>query len=203
LWYDLTQGIGAKWKTFFVDLEMGCGLRVDLDSHIWLLHHLFLHELNQEIWEWGETWNAHKLRIRNERQTSPHDLFSYGVFTHGLYSPFPETDPLDNVATLDEALEYGIDWADWEEPMLRRHHIGANGLTEADDDGEAYDANPVRGVEVPDAHCPLDIDNRQELEMHLSQIFGLDWQRCRNLHHQEHIWLEALVFCQNISDQFG
>lgn len=64
LWYDVTQGIGSKWKSFFVQLEMEYELKVDNNNHIWLLHNLFLDGFNSELQEWGKAWNSHKLRVR-------------------------------------------------------------------------------------------------------------------------------------------
>jgi hypothetical protein len=179
------------------------GLRVDLDSHSWLLHHLFLAGLNSEIWEWGETWNAHKLRIRHERQTSPRDLFSFGVITHGLYSPHPNALAGRDIATLDEAVEYGIDWADWEETNLRQHHLTANGIeAEEVDDAEPFDANPIPGIHVPRSECPIDDEGLRNIESHLRERFGSNWRSARNMFHREQVWFEALSFCQLHYEQF-
>ena len=49
LWFDFTAGIGSKWKMFFQELEYQAELDVDLPSHIWLIHYLFLDSLNQDI----------------------------------------------------------------------------------------------------------------------------------------------------------
>jgi hypothetical protein len=35
LWYDFTNGVGGKWKEFFIDLEINHGL-LGLPSHILL-----------------------------------------------------------------------------------------------------------------------------------------------------------------------
>ena len=46
IWYDVTEGFGGKWKDFFTDLEANEGLDVDNQAHIWLLHHLYLDDIN-------------------------------------------------------------------------------------------------------------------------------------------------------------
>ena len=48
VWYDVTKGFGEKWKEFFTDLEANEGLDVDNPAHLWLLHHLFLNNINQD-----------------------------------------------------------------------------------------------------------------------------------------------------------
>ncbi|KAJ7796811.1 hypothetical protein B0H14DRAFT_2390310, partial [Mycena olivaceomarginata] len=67
LWYDVTHGFGFKWKKFFFDLEVNHGLNPSIAAHIWLLHHLFLHCIDQDAQEWAEAWNSHNLQIRGER----------------------------------------------------------------------------------------------------------------------------------------
>jgi hypothetical protein len=59
-------GFGEKWKSFFDHLEFYDALDHNSDSHIWLLHYLFLPAINYDALEWAESWNMHVLSIRNE-----------------------------------------------------------------------------------------------------------------------------------------
>lgn len=34
LWFDVTNGFGYKWKDFFLDLELQCGLNPTFPAHI-------------------------------------------------------------------------------------------------------------------------------------------------------------------------
>ena len=71
LWVEVGQIIVAKWKPFFEGLEGRHGLRVDSAGHIWLLHHLFLHLLNDNIMEWAEHWNAHVMCLKGQKDRAP------------------------------------------------------------------------------------------------------------------------------------
>lgn len=50
---EVGRNIVWKWKLFLQDLETRHGLRVDNDGHVWLLHHLYLDLLNEQIMEWA------------------------------------------------------------------------------------------------------------------------------------------------------
>ncbi|KAJ7657961.1 hypothetical protein B0H17DRAFT_1163291 [Mycena rosella] len=71
LWCDVTHGFGRKWSNFFLSLEFSCGLRPDEDTHVWLLHHLFLDAINQDARDWAQTWKPTKFAIEN--------LEAYGI----------------------------------------------------------------------------------------------------------------------------
>lgn len=193
LWYDVTQGLGAKWKMFFTMLEMERGLNINNDYHIWLLHYLFLDMLNTELQEWGQAWNSHKIRLKRERQASPLELFQIGVMTHGLFSPgasiavgaeFPDGEAVD---------DYGIDWEAWEDATLRNHHIAENQLME----DEASLDNPgvvlAQEVVVPDTTAPFDAPGEVNLHNHLVTQFG-DWQGIQSMVERRLLWDVALNF---------
>ncbi|KAJ7432236.1 hypothetical protein B0H11DRAFT_1760792, partial [Mycena galericulata] len=84
LWCDVAWGFGRKWSNFFLTLEFSCGLRPNLDAHIWLIHHLFLPTINQDAVDWAQTCNAHKIHFNNEQTRSPHDMFFFGMIQNGL-----------------------------------------------------------------------------------------------------------------------
>lgn len=46
--YGATWQAGLAWKDFFQCLEAHEGLDPDLESHMWLLHHLFLDAINED-----------------------------------------------------------------------------------------------------------------------------------------------------------
>lgn len=71
LWVDVTLGFGGKWKHFFQDLEAYDALNSGNDNHIWLLHHLFLEAVNDDIHDWIGAWNNCVLAIRGVCSHSP------------------------------------------------------------------------------------------------------------------------------------
>ncbi|KAG2359705.1 hypothetical protein BDR07DRAFT_1452229 [Suillus spraguei] len=95
-------GFGAKWKDFFQSLEAHDGLNPDLDSHMWLLHHLFLDAINEDAIEWAEAWNNHVMSIRGDRHTVHMICFS------------------------SRMLENGIDWESINDCRLIDHHHANN-----------------------------------------------------------------------------
>ncbi|KAM6496392.1 hypothetical protein JOM56_009098, partial [Amanita muscaria] len=75
LWVEVGRAIVSKWKPFFESLERHHGLDVDSAGHIWLLHHLYLRALNEEILGWAEHWNSHTMRLKHEANKSPRQMF--------------------------------------------------------------------------------------------------------------------------------
>ncbi|KAJ7178681.1 hypothetical protein C8R43DRAFT_942299 [Mycena crocata] len=162
LWCDVTRGFGRKWCNFFHTLEVSCGLRPDLNVHIWLIHHLFLPGINQDAQDWARTWNEHKIWFDNERTRSPCDLFFFGMIENGLrgFEDAPETLDDDEVDDLDA---YGVDWEDLNDADIMAHHVEVNADQEPDM-GNAY--NPVSNdrphqlshVEVVEPACPFTVE---------------------------------------------
>ena len=192
LWYDLTHGIGSKWKNFFVDLELYWGLDTDNDEHIWLLHYLSMDSLNEELTEWGETWNYHKLRIRDERQRSPTDMFMFGVMTKGLYAPYQHFNSQLDTVQEEELPEYGVDWDDWDLYALREHHVEQNELNQVSAEEDRAD-DRHRQISIPEAAFMLDTSQIEALEHRLSQIG--QWRSNRSMALRREVWVGAIDFC--------
>lgn len=125
LWVDVTAQVGAKWADFFSTLELHHGLDINDSFHIWLLHHLFLPEINQELSFFVDSWNQHKITMRNGPSRSPADMFGFDMIVHGVRG-----DPL-NDAMGDEELEvYGVDWEALRDDSVRAMHAANNPITE-------------------------------------------------------------------------
>ncbi|KAI6107385.1 hypothetical protein EDD16DRAFT_1712445 [Pisolithus croceorrhizus] len=90
-----------------------CNDRTD-PNHLWVLHHLFLDEVNADCTVFCEEWNAHPISGEGHGQ-SPDDLWFMGQLEHGMY--------MDDAATIhpDVYPHYGVknsqaqDDADWED----------------------------------------------------------------------------------------
>ena len=117
LWVNITAQIGASWAEAFRDLEVTHGLDINNTHHIWLLHHLFLQSLNQQLAFFAESWNQHQMQIRDGPNRSPADMFGFDMLVHGLRG-----DQLPDFVEphmTDEELEvYGVDWE-----ALQNDHI--------------------------------------------------------------------------------
>lgn len=108
LWVDVTAQVGATWADHFIDLELHHGLDINNVNHIWLLHHLFLNTLNEQLAFWAESWNQHHIQIRHGPNRSPADMFGFDMLVQGVRGdllPQEEEDIDDN-----ELEVYGIDW---------------------------------------------------------------------------------------------
>ncbi|KAJ7754283.1 hypothetical protein B0H14DRAFT_3096706 [Mycena olivaceomarginata] len=95
LWVDVTAQVGATWADHFTCLELRYGLDINNIAHIWLLHFLFLGTINSQLAFFAESWNQHRIQIRNSLTAH-----------QPTYQLPPEEENL-----IDEELEvYGIDW---------------------------------------------------------------------------------------------
>ncbi|CAE6411338.1 unnamed protein product [Rhizoctonia solani] len=127
LWYDITEGFGWKWKLFFYDLEVHHGLIPTLETHLWLLHYLFLDNINQDAQQWALAWNSHTMALRGEPNRSPKDLWFFGMIQHGPRGLQQLTD--EDAMLADELQNYGIDPEAIENEELM-HHFATNNENE-------------------------------------------------------------------------
>ncbi|KAF7367802.1 hypothetical protein MSAN_00844400 [Mycena sanguinolenta] len=108
LWVDITAQVGATWADLFTLLEMHYGLDVNNIFHIWLLQHLFLNQINEQLAFFMGGWNHHTISMRRGSgpNRSPADMFGFDMLAHGVRgSATPET-----VLSEDEMEVYGVDW---------------------------------------------------------------------------------------------
>lgn len=106
LWVDITAQIGASWAEAFTELELTHGLDINNSNHIWLLHHLFLPMLNQQLQFFAEAWNHHRIQIRNGPNRSPVDMFGFDMLVHGVRG---DQVPQHENLTEEEIEVYGVD----------------------------------------------------------------------------------------------
>lgn len=200
LWCDVTRGFGRKWSNFFRSLESSCGLRPDLDAHIWLLHHLFLAAINEDAEDWANTWNEHKIRLNDERTRSPRDLFFFGMIENGLrgFDDAPVADANDD--DIDDLDTYGIDWDELHNADIMAHHAEHNADQEL---GPEALNNPFSNdgphtlshVEVQEPPCPLTPEQVDLLDAHLATNAH---SQSRNMNSRRALWVDALDFCRQM-----
>ncbi|KAF8143671.1 hypothetical protein K438DRAFT_1911038 [Mycena galopus ATCC 62051] len=144
-WYDVTHGFGFKWKRFFIDLEVNHNLNPTVAEHIWLLHYLFLHCINEDAQEWAEAWNWHDLQIRGEWTRCPHDIFFFSQLQDGPCGLERMVSPLEE--EVEDPSTYGIDWDVRDDSTLMQHHLVQN--PEEWDERNPFSTEPLRFLAIP------------------------------------------------------
>ncbi|KAF8169970.1 hypothetical protein K438DRAFT_2061381 [Mycena galopus ATCC 62051] len=106
--------IDPVWRIFericdhFTRLEVQYGLDINNVAHIWLLHLLFLGTINTQLTFFAESWNQHRIQIRNGANWCPTDMFVFDMYVNGVHGdqlPQEEED-----LGKDKLEVYGIDW---------------------------------------------------------------------------------------------
>lgn len=199
IWYDVTEGFGGKWKDFFTDLEANEGLDVNNPAHIWLLHHLFLDDINQDALAWAEAWNHHKLQIRGEPQQTPQEMFFFSMLEdgpRGMNGPRSQNGEgdQDRLEDGEDASTFGIDWEDMDNEELMEHYYHHNPIQL----NNPFTAAPSTLSEVTctPPNCPLPAESVRQLDHHLSQVVDVN---SRSMLVRRTKWAEALHICSQIS----
>ncbi|KAK1219067.1 hypothetical protein PQX77_018216 [Marasmius sp. AFHP31] len=106
LWVDVRVNISSTWDSRFTDLEINCGLEYQNVNHKWLLQLLFLDVINEEMTFWYNSWNQHKIAIKDGPSRSPEEMFGFDMLAHGVRG-----DSLQSFPMTEEELElFGVDW---------------------------------------------------------------------------------------------
>ena len=85
LWVDVTAQVGTFWTDIFTELELHYGLDINNIHHIWPLHHLFLHLINQQLTFFVESSrNQHQIQIRDGPNQSSVDMFGFDMLVHSV-----------------------------------------------------------------------------------------------------------------------
>ncbi|KAJ6481519.1 hypothetical protein C8R47DRAFT_982430 [Mycena vitilis] len=108
LWVDITAQLGATWAERFTVLELRHGLDINNIRHIWLLHFLFLATINSQLAFFAQSWNQHRIQIRDGPNRSPADMFVFDMLANGVRG---NQLPAEEVLSEEELEVYGIDWA--------------------------------------------------------------------------------------------
>ncbi|KAJ6491001.1 hypothetical protein C8R45DRAFT_764018, partial [Mycena sanguinolenta] len=61
LWVEVGSQFARRWRGFFLRLERRHHLDRNNPHHLWLLHYLFLHDINKECEEFQHQWNHHPI----------------------------------------------------------------------------------------------------------------------------------------------
>ncbi|KAJ7936942.1 hypothetical protein B0H13DRAFT_1589341, partial [Mycena leptocephala] len=132
LWVEVGVQFARRWRAFFT--RLGNLHRLDRKNahHIWLLHQLFLANVNDDCREFQTQWNAHPISGRGTNDQSPADLRFIGQLNDGVYP----TDPMDDVHPDTINRYYGVDGTE----QARRP--GQTGAGHPDDEEDGWVDEP-------------------------------------------------------------
>lgn len=169
LWVNVTVQVGAAWADHFVLLELQHGLDINNVNHIWLLHFLFLPTINQQLTFFAESWNCHRIQIRNGPNRSPADMFGFDMLVHGLRGH-----QLSDKLSEEELEVYGIDWeALYDEGLLQSQQVNNSGDEESTSwIGRTGPPQNLNEVAVESRIGPLRPDQVESLTQSLSPWMG-------------------------------
>ncbi|KAF9011607.1 hypothetical protein BDZ89DRAFT_963853 [Hymenopellis radicata] len=207
LWVNVTQGFGRHWKEFLRYLETSFGLHPDLDAHLWLLHYLFLEDINQDAHSWMKAWNNHVISHHYEPHRSPMFKYNHGMMHCGKRGIFLGDDDSEGFPALllnddpefdeEEVHSYGVDWDDLDNNQIRSHHQAEN-VDDPDDNANPFLENhPSTFSHIPVAipGCPFTQEELDELEDYLST---LPFRTTQTMSARAQLWTEALIKANSI-----
>jgi hypothetical protein len=183
---DVTQAFGRKWKVFFIELEEFHGLIPKRPGHIWLLHHLFLHQIDSDAQEFVAAWNHHKMQIRGERSASPREMFFFGMSQEGSRG-------VEDVQNFDE---YGVDWDDYNDASFMRSLLQSN-PDDTEEAGVFRAPEHIATVECEPPNCPLSSNEVRELDDELHRRIGNAFYS-RDMNARRAVWEAALAITMDI-----
>lgn len=71
LWVDVAIHFARSWRVFFLRLERIHKLDRKNPHHLWLLHRLFLAQIQKDADRFCHDWNHHPIRGETTNQQSP------------------------------------------------------------------------------------------------------------------------------------
>jgi hypothetical protein len=135
MWVEVGRYFARSWCGFFYRLENMHHLSRSNPFHLWLVHHLFLDEINADCDEFVNTWNLKPITGEEGGNESPEDK-RFRARIDGIYKR-EETDG-DDWAVEDLVKYYGTEG---DERKRRAGETGAGEL--ADEDIEEIDESVV------------------------------------------------------------
>lgn len=172
LWVDVTAQVGATWANHFVRLEMSFGLDINNLHHMWLLQHLFLPTINSILSFFAQSWNEHKIAIRDGPNRSPSDMFGFDMLVHGVRG---DALPGDDDMNQEELEVFGVDWEALRDENILQSQRHNNDIQEQPDTwlGRLGPPPNLNEVEVNAPEAPLTSVEIQSIDNAVSLWAGL------------------------------
>ena len=194
LWFDLVNDLSHKWQSFFQDLETHHGMNAEAGDHIWLLHYLFLEELNCELDQWAKGWNHHKMQLKGEENKSPIEMFLIGMVereTPGVREWINQQEQ-----AVEDLPNYGVAWEDLGDQVARNvMQDGQNQMPfEIDNRPEL-----LHEVTCEPPGCPLSAGEKQILDATVAREYGTN--KYRSMPERTLIWDRAFELSRTLVQQ--
>ncbi|KAJ7658200.1 hypothetical protein DFH06DRAFT_990482, partial [Mycena polygramma] len=143
LWVEVGTQFARRWRAFFTRLGRLYRLDRKNPSHLWLLHRLFLPDINDDCRDFQDEWNLHPISGRLTNDQSPADIRFLGQTTEGIYCH----DPLDGIHPDAINRYYGVAGA---RCRRSRGQTGAGIASddEGDESGDESDTEPTPEEEM-------------------------------------------------------
>ncbi|KAJ7759836.1 hypothetical protein B0H14DRAFT_3096449 [Mycena olivaceomarginata] len=93
LWVEVGTQFARRWRAFFTRLERLHCLEHDSPRHLWLLHHLFLDDINSDCHDFQQEWNLHPLSGTQNKGQSPSDIRFISQSENGIQEDQPGVHP--------------------------------------------------------------------------------------------------------------
>lgn len=186
---DLVNDLSDQWRKFFQDLETHHGMNAEDGDHTWLVHHLFLGELNGELQSWAKGWNHHKMQLKGERNKSPMEMFLIGLVereTPGVREWIEQQE-----ATVEDLPNYGVAWDELDDEVAHNLEEGGRAHQPFEIDRRPQELHEV-ACDAPDS--PLSAAERARLDAMLALEFGINDHR--SMPERMLIWNRALELCR-------
>lgn len=71
MWVEVGSQFARRWRAFFERLEEDHHLNPKDPHHLWLLHYLFLSQIQHDAKMFQEDWNLHPISGHNTGNKSP------------------------------------------------------------------------------------------------------------------------------------
>jgi len=71
LWVEVGSQFARRWHAFFTRLERLHMLDAQNPTHLWLLHMLFLNDIDRDCQAFQEEWNCHPVSGPDTNNKSP------------------------------------------------------------------------------------------------------------------------------------
>ncbi|KAJ6526580.1 hypothetical protein DFH09DRAFT_914043, partial [Mycena vulgaris] len=133
LWVEVGVQFARRWRAFFTRLGDLHSLDRKNPGHIWLLHRLFLDDINEDCRAFQAQWNLHPISGRGANDQSPKDMRMMGELAEGVY------DPMDALHPETVNRYYGVEG---NERLRRRGQTGAGHPEDEDDEDDPDDPEP-------------------------------------------------------------